>query len=231
MTQKGNVIMELVFFLCLIWGVVWLSEHSKAERTKDLEVYLNTPRAETIKENAEADAAERQPQIQVPTGRFTYSFQGEATGKASLDLLLKDDGTFIMETVIKDDSKTLVNKSASGTYKAHGSTLVFKVQDGAKGFFPASGRVTVRNATNDTLVFSGENKDLVFQSAESREKAAQIAAAEKGAFLAKPFRLVRSEDKPQWLFDKYGMKLLVFGFITMAISGISMFYKRMKPGY
>lgn len=161
--------------LIAIW--VWLAV-SSADRTAQLgalRAELNAPRAETAAEASAADAAERLPDIAVKPGLWTREIARDGAS-ARFDWLLREGGTFVATATATawagDREKFAV--SAEGAWRIKGSTLVFSVASGAKGLFPASGRVAVRRATDDELVFVEGNRDAVLKHRDflAREAAA-----------------------------------------------------------
>lgn len=117
-----------------------------------------------------------------------------------------------------------MNLTAGGTWRVKGHTLVLAVEEGAKGFFPSSGRLAVREATDAKLVFAAEknDNDIVLIAAgdldlEARKPARESGAqdAERAAFATLPYAAVPDERRLEWLLEQPLSKVVV-AFVAFA---------------
>lgn len=213
-SQRGG---SDIWFLVLLGAlVVWalLGHQTSVERLEALRAELLAPRPETAAEAAVADAAERLPDLAVKPGLWRFE-KSEGSIHARLDLLLRGNGTFLATAAGRVGEEDKLSLTAGGGWRIKGHTLVLTVEEGAKGFFPSSGRLAVREATDAKLVFAGEKKDIVLVEAgdlelEARKPARETESRDAGrdAFAALPYAAVPDERRLEWLMEQP-----LFGFI------------------
>jgi len=211
-------VVALVAIICLVFG-----GRNRTERMEALRADLLAPRPETAAEASAADAAERLPDIAVKPGLWTREIARAGAG-ARLDLLLRDDRTFVATATGRIGEAEKFTVSAEGDWRVRGSALVFSVASGAKGLFPASGRVAVRRATGDELVLAeadGEavlkHQDLLTGEAAARALEEEARSAARAAFAALPPKAVPPGRWVEWLFEQELFLKSVAGIVLMAL--------------
>lgn len=154
-------------------------------------------------------------------GLWRYE-KNEGSVRERLDLFLRENGTFRATATGRVGEEDKLDLTAGGTWRVKGHTLVLAVEEGAKGFFPSSGRLAVREATDAKLVFAGEKNDTVLIAAgdldlEARKPVRESGAraAERAAFAALPYAAVPDERRLEWLLEQPLSKVVV-AFVAFA---------------
>lgn len=130
--------------------------------------------------------------------------------------LLRADGSFVATVADAGADAPRYRETASGQWKINARTLVFRADEGARGLFPPTGRVAVRQASAGALAVAEDGGEAVFQEQSGLERAA-ARDAERNAWLATPFWNVDNGRKGEWLLESGAVGIVVKTALLMAL--------------